>query len=159
MATFIMTACGARPKPADVSTAPECEPVKSARGDSWARVDFEDGVSLALPANCTVSEGEVAFMHGGKRWQCGGVTAEITWGMWGADSFGQNGGQCHTTIGGVPVLMTRNAGSTSVQAWYQTHQQPYEPVISAWSSSEGDRAVIESIVYSGVLKPVRPHQR
>ena len=154
-----MMACAAPPKHVATNTAQECESVSSAGHPQWARVDFGDGFSLALPPNCTVNDGEVVFMHGGKRWQCGGVTAEVSWGMWGADSFGQNATQCHTTINRLPVLMTRNPSSTSVEAWYQTHQQPYEPVISASSSNEGDRAIIEGIVYSGVLKPVRMQER
>lgn len=89
-------------------------------------------------------------MHGGTRWQCGTVTAEVVWGMWGRGSFGEKGTRCTTTIAGQRVMVVRDRrdDGPAVLVWYHTGR-PHEPIVSVWGSRAEDAERVAAIAFSG----------
>jgi hypothetical protein len=90
----------------------------------------------------------VGFVHGGQRWRCGDTTAEVAWGMWGLESFGERD-RCRTELAGVPVMVARRSDKgASVLVWYLTGRV-HEPIVSAFSGKSTDRERVEAIAHSG----------
>jgi hypothetical protein len=130
-----------------------CKDRAPAVPSSWERKTLGDTFSFALPACfAPVEEKELRYVHGGQRWQCDKTTVEVVWGMWGADSFGDGGERCTTTVGGTRVMVRvhQDDDGPSILVWYPTHGV-HEPLVSAWSSRVEDKDLVRTIALSGVI--------
>ena len=138
---------------------PKCAEMPEEPQTDFTRVNMDGGFSLGLPSGCVVlQQGVMHYVHGGIRWKCGTVTADLAWGMWGLSSFGEDLTQCRTKVASLPVVVMRSKDSNSVIVWYLTGYT-HEPAISAWGSGAADSFVVERIAYSGLLAGKRGPNR
>jgi hypothetical protein len=141
----------------EIDSLPTCKAAPSpASPAALTRTSLRDSFSLALP-ECSEQKGpEVRYVHGGRRWQCGSVTVEVVWGMWGASSFGEKGSRCKATIDGrrAVVVKDRHEDGPAVLVWYRTGEV-HEPLVSVWSSRAEDGGLVEAIALSGRVPPHR----
>jgi hypothetical protein len=138
-------------QPAKRPESPQaCAPVDSRRTGAWKDLNLGQ-FSLSLPA-CfeEYTDPQQHFVHGGLLWRCGERKADLAWGMWGLDSFGDSRKLCSTTIAGIPAVVGRTEyeQAVSVLVWYRTGSV-HEPVVSAWSPKPANLGEMNALVYSG----------
>ena len=139
----------------EVKGLPSCREKVPSAPASWERKKMGETFSFSLPA-CfqEVQTKEHQYIHGGVRWQCGGATVEVVWGMWGRSSFDSGGTQCAAKIAGKRVMVehSSNSAGPSVVVWYPTGMV-HEPLLSAWSTRPEDAALVSRIAFSGRIAP------
>jgi hypothetical protein len=144
-----------------VKATPRCASVLAARPpQNWQRLDQGDSFTLFLPPSCVADRDGPQFVHGGSRWRCGTIGVDIVWGMWGPDSFSDREQQCHTTLSGLPALVSvRSAGEESRRiVWYLTGHI-HEPLVSAWSTRKEDASDVALITSSATFTGTRGPNR
>lgn len=132
----------------ELAGLPRCQGKPAAPAADWVRHEQREGFTLRLPACFQPDSEGPRFVHGGQRWRCGDTTAEVAWGMWGLESFGERD-RCRTELAGVPVMVARRSDKgASVLVWYLTGTV-HEPIVSAFSEKSTDRERVEAIAHSG----------
>jgi len=129
---------------------PACEAApRAAVPAGWTRTTLRETFSIALPPSCQPDPGP-RYVHGGTRWKCGTVTAEVVWGMWGAGSFEDTARKCTAKVEGQKVMVVREPRDkgAAVEVLYRTGEI-HEPLVGAWSDRPEDVAAVEAIVFSG----------
>ena len=120
-------------------------------------MSFESGAEVRRCASCfrislpsCREEAGRRFVHGGSRWQCGTVTVEMVWGMWGLGSFSQSAAKCAADVAGLRVMVVREppAKGAHLVVWYPIGDV-HEPLLSAWSDRTEDLPIVEGIAFSG----------
>ena len=144
---FVLVPGGARGGN-DLAGLRRCEGKPPQPAADWVRQEQREGFTLRLPACFKEATDGPRFVHGGQRWSCGDVTAEVVWGMWGLDSFDDRD-KCRTEVAGIPVMVARRSGEgASVLVWYLTGTV-HEPIVSASSDKRSDLEQVEAIAHSG----------
>jgi len=136
-----------------IKKLPRCPPRPPAAPiDGSKETQVRESFSLALPVSCRREEGH-QFVHGGDVWRCGEVAVQVGWGMWGASSFGESGTTtCAEVVSGVRVMVVRDKADEGWVAVLYPTDEVHEPLVSARSGRPEDRALVESIVFSGKVK-------
>jgi hypothetical protein len=117
---------------------------------TWSQVEVPPTFAVALPPTCQRREAEETDLpHGGMRFRCGRIRAQVLWGQWDAGSF-EGHALCRSSIGGVPVIHGHVNGSA--MTWYLTGL-PVEPVVGASSREPADANTLARIANSGVVRP------
>jgi hypothetical protein len=136
---------------------PACREKAPPTPTTWDRQPVDGSFSFALPSACqSVQVQERSYVHGGLRWQCGKMTVEVVWGIWGRSSFGEGHEYCTTEVGKklVMVMRQKEAAGLRTVVWYPT-KQIHEPLLSAWSTQAEDAQLAMTIVLSGRIAPAK----
>lgn len=138
--------------PSPVEPTLECADLpERAAPAGWVSAPADSGFSFHLPESCTSSGG--LWPHGGTKWECGSIQADVVWGMWGRDSFGE-GVSTESAIEGTSILEHVSKDDNTYQriVWYRFGTN-HEPIISAWSSDPADAPGVDSLARSGFAIP------
>src|SRR5262245_22204706 len=145
----------ARPSP--LAALPTCKAVAIESQPGWQVVtSADDDVTVAAPRGFGPFDRGVEYMHGGSAWKSGEAVIELSYGMWGVDSFPNSETACRTTVDGVDTyyLERQSAEGVVLLAWYRSstvpskNGQPHEPVLSAASPRTDDLAMLRTIIFS-----------
>ena len=136
----------------EIHNLPLCSSVPDEFDDDWREESVGDGFSIRLPACFTKAPaGETPpSPHGRDRWSCDAATADVIWGMWTADSFGEPNQRCRVDLGGVSAMVDvrDDPERPRVLVWYQTGNV-HEPIVVVSSTNASDVALITAIAHSG----------
>jgi hypothetical protein len=142
-----LAAAGADGPQKELDRLPKCPATRARAAHDWSQVGGRFLVSL--PPSCREEAGR-RFVHGGSRWQCGTVTVEMVWGMWGLGSFSESATKCAADVAGLRVMVVREppAKGPHLVVWYPIGEV-HEPLLSAWSDRTEDLPIVEGIAFSG----------
>jgi len=143
-ASVRLQASGERDAPPACEAAP-----RAAVPAGWTRTTLHETFSIALPPSCQPDAG-ARYVHGGTRWKCGTVMAEVVWGMWGTGSFADTAKKCTAKVEGLKVMVVREQRDkgAAVEVLYRTGEV-HEPLVGAWSDRPEDVGAVEAVVFSG----------